>query len=194
MALGRLHPPMSPSPWSRLVGHVRQQWKQHLGTIVLVLAVVYGVQAWQTRDVPATAPLDLPLTILQPDGTQSTTTLARWRDQHPGQSAALHVWAEWCPICRTEEHSVTRLGRDWPVLTIAMQSGPPEAVARVQLQRQLPWTTAVDLRGDMAHALGFRAVPAFVVVDAAGRLRTPSSGYTSEIGMRLRLWWATWTS
>jgi hypothetical protein len=33
-------------------------------------------------------------------------------------------------------------------------------------------------------------VPAFVVVDAEGRLRMPTVGYTSELGLRLRLWWA----
>jgi len=27
-------------------------------------------------------------------------------------------------------------------------------------------------------------------VDAAGQLRAPTVGYTSETGMRLRLWWA----
>ena len=38
--------------------------------------------------------------------------------------------------------------------------------------------------------LGFKAVPAFVVVDAQGDLRTATVGYTTELGMRLRLWWA----
>jgi len=28
-----------------------------------------------------------------------------------------------------------------------------------------------------------------VVIDAQGRLRNPTAGYTSEIGMRLRIWW-----
>jgi thiol-disulfide isomerase/thioredoxin len=158
-----------------------------------VVLVVLGVQTWQTRGVPATVPMDTPLTVLQPDGQRIITTLAQWRAQHPGQPVALHIWAEWCPICRTEEHSISSLVRDSPVLTIAMQSGPPEAVARVLAQRRLSWTTAIDPRGEMARTLGFKAVPAFVVLDATGRLRTPSVGYTSEIGMRVRLWWASWT-
>ncbi len=169
---------------------LRQQWKSHLGTLLLVLAVVFGVQAWQTRDVPSGTAPELAFTMLHPDGSRRSTTLAEWRATHPGQPVALHLWAEWCPICRTEEHSVTRLARDWPVLTVAMQSGPPDAVARVLAQRQLPWATAVDPQGEIVHALGFKAVPAFVVIDAKGQLRGASVGYTSEIGMRLRLWWA----
>lgn len=171
---------------------LRQRWKSHLASLGLVLAVLVGVQAWQTRDVPTGPAPDFALTLVQPDGSRSSTTLAQWRAQHPGQPVALHVWAEWCPICRTEENSVTRLSRDWPVLTIAMQSGQAEQVARVLAQRQLPWATALDPRGEMARQLGFKAVPAFVVVDARGDLRTATAGYTSEIGMRLRLWWARW--
>lgn len=169
---------------------LRQQWKSHLGTLLLVLAVVFGVQAWQTRHVPSGTAPELAFTVLHPDGSRSNTTLADWRAAYPGQPVALHVWAEWCPICHTEEHSVTRLARDWPVLTVAMRSGAPETVARVLAQRELPWTTAIDARGALAQTLGFQAVPAFVVVDADGHLRGASVGYTSEIGMRLRLWWA----
>ena len=176
--------------WGRLRQNLRTRWKNHLGTLAMVLAVVFGVQAWQTRNVPSGMAPELAFTLIQPDGSRVDTTLAAWRAQHPGQPVALHIWAEWCPICRTEENSVTRLGRDWPVLTVAMQSGPADAVARVLVKRELPWATAVDTRGALAQTLGFRAVPAFVVVDADGRLRNASVGYTSEIGMRLRLWWA----
>ena len=38
---------------------------------------------------------------------------------------------------------------------------------------------------------GFRGVPAFVVIDPSGEIRSISLGYTSEIGLRLRLWWAS---
>jgi thiol-disulfide isomerase/thioredoxin len=184
---------MPPSIWPRLRNHWRAQWKSHLGTLLLVVLVFVGVQAWQTRHVPTGPAPDLAFTLIQSDGSHVDATLADWRAQHPGQPVALHIWAEWCPICRTEEHSVTRLSRDWPVLTVAMQSGPPDAVARVLAKRELPWATAIDTRGALAQTLGFRTVPAFVVVDADGRLRSASVGYTSEIGMRLRQWWARLT-
>ena len=119
-------------------------------------------------------------------------SLAQWRAAHPGQPVALHFWAEWCPICKLEEHSVSRVSRDWPVLTVAMQSGDVAAVRRVLGQRSLEWATVIDPDGSVAASYGFRAVPAFVAIGSDGRIRATSVGYTSEIGMRLRLWWARW--
>ncbi len=184
--------------FNRLVGrtrdHWRTHWKSHVQTLVFALVVLAGVQAWQTRAVPGGLAPDVSLVIVQPDGMATQSTLQQWRALHPGQPVALHFWADWCPICRTEENSITRLGADWPVLTVAMQSGPADPVHRVLQKRALPWTTAVDERGEVTRAFGFKAVPAFVVVDAQGHMRAPTVGYTTEIGMRLRLWWATLVS
>ncbi|MES2399520.1 MAG: redoxin domain-containing protein [Pseudomonadota bacterium] len=173
----------------RFAAHLRNNWKSHLAQLALLVAIVVAVQAWQTRHVPAGPAPDLAISVLQPDGTTHSTTLAQWRQAHPGQPVALHFWAEWCPICRAEESSVTRLAQDWPVLTVAMQSGPATKVGQVLQQRQLPWQTAVDAQGELTRAFGFQSVPSFVVIDGQGRLRGASAGYTTELGMRLRLWW-----
>ena len=174
---------------TRFAAHLRKNWKSYLAQLAMLVAIVVAVQAWQTRHVPAGPAPDLAISVLQPDGTTISTTLAQWRQAHPGQPVALHFWAEWCPICRTEENSITRLAQDWPVLTVAMQSGPATKVGQVLQQRQLPWQTAVDTRGELTRAFGFQSVPSFVVIDGQGRLRSASAGYTTELGMRLRLWW-----
>jgi thiol:disulfide interchange protein len=179
---------------SRTLDHWRSHWKSHLRTFVLLAVVVFGVQAWQTRDVPIGQAPDVELALLLPDGSSAKFTLQEWRAQHPGQPVALHFWADWCPICRTEENSITRLTADWPVLTVAMQSGPSDNVRKVLQKRELTWNTGVDESGQATHAFGFKAVPAFVVVDSKGQLRAPTMGYTTEIGMRLRLWWASFAS
>lgn len=185
-------------------------WKSHAVTLLLLILVVYGVNAWRTQEVPKAAPefggvfiggafidgagLDgsgahgLPV---DQAGTR-TITLAEFRAHHAGKPVALHFWAEWCPVCRTEENSISRLARDddTPVLTIAMQSGDIAAVQRVLAKRELAWPTVVDEHGDIARTYRLPGVPSFVVLDAQGRVYSADMGYTSEAGMRLRLWLA----
>lgn len=180
----------------------RVQWKSHAVTLLLVIVVVYGVNAWRTQEVPEAAPGFAGVFIdgARVDGTlpndalanTGTITLAEFRARHAGKPVALHFWAEWCPVCRTEEHSISRLARDadTPVLTIAMQSGDIAAVQRVLVERELAWPTVVDEHGDIARAYRLPGVPSFVVLDAQGRVYSADMGYTTETGMRARLWLA----
>lgn len=157
----------------------------------VVLGVLAGVHAWQTRQIPSgEAPAFSADAVLPPTGHAQALSLAQWRAAHPGRAVALHFWAAWCPICKLEQHSVTRVATDWPVLTIATQSGPAPAVHAVQAQRRLDWATVADPQGALLARYGLTAVPAFVVIGPDGRLASASVGYTSELGMRLRLWWA----
>jgi thiol-disulfide isomerase/thioredoxin len=173
-------------------------WKRHLGTAALMFAVVLAVQAWQTRDVaggplPAAA-LDAPLPLLDAQGAVRESSLraelATLQRAHPGQNVGLYVWAEWCPICKTIQGTVDGLSADHPVITVAMQSGPPDKVARYLGARGLAWPTLVDPRSQLSRALGFGSVPAFAVITPQGELRWPTVGLTSGWGMRLRLWLA----
>jgi thiol-disulfide isomerase/thioredoxin len=164
-------------------------WRSHAVTLLIVAAVVLGLNTWQTRHIPAGQAPDLQAVLAGAVGTQDVT-LDAWRAQHAGRAVALHFWAEWCPICRAEEGSITALQEDWPVLTIAMRSGDAAKVARVMQQRQLPWLAAVDDDGSLSASYGLKAVPALVVLDAQGRIRHASVGYTPEWSMRLRLWLA----
>ena len=175
----------------------RQRWLGHLGTLALVLVVFFGVQAWQTRSVPQaldTALLDLPVPMLRPGEAAQTSTLraelAALQQRHPGQNVAVYVWAEWCPICTTIQGTVNGLGADRPVLTVAMQSGTPAAVARYQQTQGLAWHTLVDPQAQLAKGLGFGSVPGFAVITPEGQLRFPTVGLTSSWGMKLRLWLA----
>jgi thiol-disulfide isomerase/thioredoxin len=175
----------------------RPRWLSHLGTLVMVLVVFFGVQAWQTRSVPPAlddAWLDMPLATLHPDQAVQTSSLraelAALQQRHPGRNVAVYVWAEWCPICKTLQGTVNGLGADHVVLTVAMQSGTPAAVARYQQSHGLAWHTLVDPQGQLAKGLGFGSVPGFAVITPPGQLRFPTVGLTSSWGMKLRLWLA----
>ena len=191
--------PVSTTPrWKSWLLALRRDAKRHLGTLALFLGVMLAVQLWQTRDVaggplPAAA-LDAPLPVLAPGGAVRPSSLraelSALQQRHPGKNIGLYVWAEWCPICKTIQGTVNSVSKDHPVITVAMQSGPPDQVARYLARNGLGWHTVVDPRSAIPGALGFGAVPSFAVITPQGELRWPTVGLTSGWGMRLRLLFA----
>ena len=193
-------PAASTPRWlSRVAIYLKGSWRSHVGTVLMALLAFVAVNTWQTRHVPSgPAPEFISVALLGPGAaplaglTHGTElSLAQWRDAFPGQAVAIHIWSDWCPFCKMEESSVTRVAADWPVLTVASRSGQAAQVARYMVQRQLPWVAVVDPAGAVSKAYGLSAVPAWVVLDAQGHIRSVATGYTTELGMRARLWWAT---
>lgn len=167
----------------------RRRWVDWLRQTLPLLVLLLAVHVWQTRHMPSGPAPDFRAAAVSAT-PGATLSLAEWRAAHPGQPVLLHFWADWCPICRLEQSSISALGADAPVLTIAMQSGDAAAVQRVQAQRGLAWATVADPQAQVAALYGVRAVPALVVIDAQGHISARSVGYTSAWGMRARLWWA----
>jgi thiol-disulfide isomerase/thioredoxin len=164
-------------------------WRSHTLTLVTLLLVYAGMHLWQTWHLPSgpapafSAPATGPL-------AGRVLDLEQWRNSHPGRAVALHFWADWCPICRMEESSISAVQQDWPVLAVAMQSGDAARVQTVLNRRSLHWLSVVDPDGSLTHRYGLSSVPAFIVLDAQGHIRFAEVGYTTEAGMRLRLWLA----
>lgn len=152
----------------------------------LIIGIVMAVQSWRTRDA-ASGPVPGFEAAL---ANGQTISPARWLQRHKGSATAFYFWADWCPICRTMESNITGAGARWPILTVAMQSGDARQVSGHLGQRALPWVAAIDTDGSITRRFGLNGVPALVVVDPRGDIRFVEIGYTSEIGLRLRLWWA----
>lgn len=167
-----------------------KRWRRYAIEAAIFIAVLLAIQAWQARDVPAGPAPAFEAALA--DGSHSS--FAAWRVAHAGKVTGLYFWADWCPICKAQEGSIESLRQDWPVLTVAMQSGDTPAVAKVLATRELDWQTAIDNDGRIAASYGLRGVPAFVVIAPDGSIRSVAVGYTTEVGMRLRLWWAALTS
>jgi thiol-disulfide isomerase/thioredoxin len=171
--------PMGGAPPSR-----RRRWHWSLD-LALAVAVFIGLQAWLTRDVVRGA---LPA-LAAPLVNASTETAQDWRLAHGGDGFVLYVWAGWCAICKTIEGSVDAVASSAPVLTVAMQSGTPAEVASTLQRRGLRWPALVDPTGALSRSLGVDAVPTLIFVDRRGTVRSVTQGYTSEFGIRARLWW-----
>jgi thiol-disulfide isomerase/thioredoxin len=135
--------------------------------------VVLGVRMWQQRDIVAGAAPQLPGVV--------------WSKQ----PTLVHFWATWCPVCRAEQSSIETLAKDFPnTVTIAMQSGDQAAVDKFMREQSLSFPVINDTDGLISQAWGVHAVPASFIVDASGQIRFVEIGYTTGLGLRLRLWLA----
>lgn len=163
------------------------RWRRWLLEGLIFLAVFVAFQLWQARATPRGPAPQFSGQLL--DG--QAFDLATWQRRDPAKASLLYFWAEWCPVCKTTAGNVTAVAEDWPVTSIAAQSGPDEKVARLMRESGYGWPTLADPRAAILKQYGLPGTPSFIVIDPAGNIRFVSIGYTSELGLRLRLWWAS---
>jgi len=102
--------------------------------------------------------------------------------------ALVYFWAEWCGICQGMQDNVSRVLQDYPGLTVAERSGNYEEVTAYLSKNKLNWPVVNDPNGTIGQAYGIRGVPALFFIDRHGNIGITSVGYTSEWGLRFRLW------
>ena len=107
-----------------------------------------------------------------------------------GRPSLIYFWGSWCPICRRMEGTLRDISTRYPVVSVALKSGDVDTVRSMLEAKSLSFRTLVDPQGEIAETFGVQGVPALFFLDGSGRLRSVTVGYTTEIGIRLRLGWA----
>lgn len=153
--------------------------------ILLLFLLYFSLKAWQTADVVrGEAPLFSAVT-LQDEGF----VLKNYR----GHPLLLHFWAPWCPVCRLEGDSVASVAQDHQVMSVASWTSSTEEVHAYLLENSLQMPVVFDEKNQLAALYKINAVPTSLFIDSDGMIRYIEQGYTSEWGMRLRLWWLSLT-
>lgn len=165
----------------------KPRWRRWLIEGLIVLSFFIGFQVWQARNTPRGLAPQIAGQLV--DG--EAFNLEKWRQKNAGKAVMLYFWAEWCAICKTTAGNVSSISRDWPVITIATDSGGAEQIAKLMADKNYRWATLPDPRGQVLRQYGLPGTPAFIIINPAGEVRFVSLGFTSEIGLRLRLWWAS---
>lgn len=163
----------------------KRVWLRRALELAVVIAIIFGVRAWQQRDIVSGIAPSLQGMLLL-DGKPLALS-----PEQAGEPILVHFWATWCPICRTEQGSIEKLSAEhFNVVTVAMQSGTNASVARFMAEQKLGFPVLNDADGTTSAAWGVHAVPASFVVDKDGKIRFVEIGFTTELGLRLRLWLA----
>ena len=86
---------------------------------------------------------------------------------------------------------INSIAQDHPnTITVAMQSGSDAKVTRHLVAQGLRFPVVNDADGRLAAAWGVHAVPASFIIGPDGQIRFVEVGYTTGLGLRLRLWLA----
>lgn len=150
--------------------------------IAIICLIYFSIKAFLQKDLAAGTVPALQSTLLngQPVDLQS----------YQGQPYLLHFWATWCRVCKLEESSIDAISKDYPVITIAMNSGSKEKIKEYLQQNNLSFSVINDDSGEIAQRFGVSGVPTSFVISPEGEITYTEVGFTTSWGLRLRLWMA----
>ena len=161
----------------------RKSWRNFILSLLLLIIVVAAIRAWQQRDVASgMAPR---LVGVKLDGNAYALPVK------PAQPVLVHFWASWCGICRAQQGSIDAIALGYPnTITIAIQSGSDAEVGRHLVEQGLHFSVLNDTYGQLSAAWGVQGVPTTFIISQDGQIRFTEVGYTTSLGLRLRLWLA----
>ena len=149
--------------------------------LVMVILVSMAVNLYKTWNVERGPAPELPYATI--DGKPVMA-------QPAGEPMLVHFWATWCPICSLEHGSIQSISENYPVVTIAMQSGNEEELQQFMQKEGLNFSVVADEFGEISKHWPVRGVPASFIIAPDGNIRFVEVGYSTELGLRARLWWA----
>ena len=150
--------------------------------LALILVILFAVRFWVQRDVASgTAPN---ISAFMLDGQYFDLY------QNKPRPILVHFWATWCPVCKLEQLNIENIALDHPVITIAMQSGDDHELSQFMQKEKLSFNVINDESGELSRKYIIRGVPVSFIVNKENKIEFVEVGYTTELGLRMRLWWA----
>ena len=150
--------------------------------IIIILVVISAVRIWQQRDVVSGIAPNFSGVML--DGHSYELYKNKTRP------LLIHFWATWCPVCSLEQSNINNISKDNFIVTITMQSGSDDEVKQFMDSEKLSFNVINDENGALSKLYNIRGVPISFIINKDNKIDFIEVGYTTELGLRLRLWWA----
>lgn len=110
--------------------------------------------------------------------------------QIEGKPVLIHFWATWCPTCKAEADNIERLSQYYEVVTFAVKSGENEELLKYMNGRGFNYRVINDIDGKWASIYNIEGYPTTFIYDRDGQVSFTEVGYSSTLGLALRMWWA----
>jgi len=173
------------SYWFAAVSYYKEHLMVRVVTqLIFILLIYFAIQYWKSLDdIRGAAPV---IKAVDLDGNKIDLR------QYRNKPVLVHFWATWCPVCQFENSNIESLAADYQVVTIASWSGDEFQVKEYLKKENIKMPVIVDDTAEWASLYSVKSVPASFFVDASGEIQFIEKGYTSEAGLRLRLWWLSY--
>lgn len=101
----------------------------------------------------------------------------------------IYLWSNGCSACSDTTAGMLKLSDDnYNVLAIALRSGNDIHVVRLLHGKHLVLPVINDPAGELGDSWKINALPTYLIV-SKGRMVQSTSGWTSTLSIRMRLWW-----
>jgi thiol-disulfide isomerase/thioredoxin len=105
------------------------------------------------------------------------------------KSTIVYFWATWCPICKLESSNVESISNKYNVISIAVNSKSNKNIIEYMKKNNLHFNTINDENGALSKKFKIKAFPTILIYDKNKNLIFTEVGYTSYIGLLLRMIW-----
>ena len=139
------------------------------------------ISYYKSFDLNKAPLLNVQATLL--DGSSFTTTSIK-------KPLLIHFWAVWCPTCKLEADNIERISKLYNVVTIVVKSGSDKDIQSYLQEHNFNFKVINDENGFLVQRFNISAYPTTFIYDKNANLAFSEVGYTSSLGLILRMWWA----
>jgi len=101
----------------------------------------------------------------------------------------IHIWATWCPTCKLEAQNIDKLSQEYEVITIAVSSGTDYEINNYLKENNLNFKVINDKDGLWSKKFNIEVYPTTLIYNKEKKLVFSEVGYTSTLGLLMRMWW-----
>lgn len=140
--------------------------------LLLALTLFFSLKALLSRDLA----VGIAPTLYADDTTAQVPS--------PLNPRVVYFWADWCPVCGLQSSAIRALSDEESIVAVAFHSAGEEGAAKLGLNT----VQLIDPEGEIGSRFGIKAVPTTFIIDDKNMIRFRLRGYTTEWGLRLRIW------
>lgn len=157
-------------------------WLRDIVAIVVIFVVSStAMDWWRSRDLNRE---QLPVSQMQSLEGSTIDIQALSRDE----PVMLYFWASWCGVCRFVTPSVDWMSDGHQVVSVAVNSGENRRVQGYLNHHDYQLPTVNDPNGALSSAFSISATPTVMAIED-GKITSVTTGFTSPIGLWLRMIW-----